>query len=94
MSEPRAKASRRPARFERLPDMAESDGARRAVFDIFKHELATAGLVCISGPQADEAFFKRILDLNREPQGERLIVPAARDTASTPGPHRQAPTSP
>lgn len=73
---------------------ALSPAARRAVFDIFKHELATAGLVCISGSQADEAFFTRILFLNREPQGECLIVPAARNSAATPRPSPQAPTSP
>ncbi|MGO9391047.1 ABC transporter ATP-binding protein/permease [Rhodoblastus sp.] len=66
--------------------------ARQAVFDIFRHELAAAALVCISGSQAEETFFTRILRLSREPQGECLVVPSARISELADGsPSRPAP---
>ena len=49
--------------------------ARKAVFDIFTHELAGSALVNISGPQAADVFFTRSLRLSRNPQGESLVFP-------------------
>ncbi len=54
---------------------ALSAPARKAVFDIFAHELAASALVNISGPKADDAFFVRSLRLSRNPQCESLAMP-------------------
>jgi len=51
-----------------------SPAARKAVFDIFTHELVTAAVVNITGSQANGAFFTRILHLTKKPQGEHLAL--------------------
>jgi putative ATP-binding cassette transporter len=51
-----------------------SPAAHKALFDIFEHELATAAIVNITGSQADDAFFTRILHLTKKPQGEYLTI--------------------
>lgn len=53
-----------------------SPDARRAVFDAFENELADAALICISGPQGQDKFFRRVLRLNARPTDE-----AAKDHA-------------
>ena len=47
---------------------------RKAFFDMFEHELAATTLVYISGPQAEDKFYTRILRLTKNPQGELLSI--------------------
>jgi putative ATP-binding cassette transporter len=49
--------------------------ARKTLFHILEKELATTTLVCISGPQAQDKFYTRVLHLSMNPQGQRFAVP-------------------
>ncbi|WP_245433851.1 ABC transporter ATP-binding protein/permease [Methylocystis hirsuta] len=49
--------------------------ARKTLFHILEKELATTTLVCISGPQAQDKFYTRVLHLTMNQQGQRLAVP-------------------
>ncbi len=49
--------------------------ARKALFDLFDKELAGSTLVNIAGSQGADPFFRRILRINRNPQGESLTIP-------------------
>ena len=48
---------------------------RKTLFDIFEKELATTALVHISGPQAQDKFYTRVLHLSKNPQGRCLARP-------------------
>ncbi len=49
--------------------------ARKALFDVFEKELAASTLVYISGPQAQDKFFTRVLFLTMNLEGQRLAAP-------------------
>lgn len=49
--------------------------ARKSLFDFFGRELTATTLIHISGPQAQDKFYTRLLYLTMNPQGERLTVP-------------------
>lgn len=49
--------------------------ARKSLFDLFERKLTTTTLIHISGPQAQDKFYTRLLYLTMNPQGERLAVP-------------------
>jgi putative ATP-binding cassette transporter len=61
---------------------------RKALFEIFENELAATALVCISGPQAQDKFYTRVLYLTMNREGERLVAP--RPPASSQQPARTA----
>jgi putative ATP-binding cassette transporter len=43
--------------------------ARAKLFDIFEKELATTAVIYISGSQAEDKFFTRVLRLTKQPRG-------------------------
>jgi putative ATP-binding cassette transporter len=47
---------------------------RKTLFDVFEQELATTTLVYISGSQAEDKFFTRILRLTKNPRGQCLTI--------------------
>lgn len=47
---------------------------RKTLFNIFKQELAATALVYISGPQALDEFYTRVLYLTKNPQGPCLTI--------------------
>jgi putative ATP-binding cassette transporter len=49
--------------------------ARKTLFDIFEQDWAATTLVHISGPQAKDEFYTRVLYLTMNPQGQRLRAP-------------------
>lgn len=49
--------------------------ARKALFCILEKELPATTVVCISGPQAQDKFFKRVLHLTMDLEGQRLAAP-------------------
>jgi putative ATP-binding cassette transporter len=51
--------------------------ARKALFDILEQELAATTLVHIGGPQAQDKFYTRILNLTMNPKGQRLQAACA-----------------
>lgn len=49
--------------------------ARKSLFDFLERELTATTLIHISGPQAQDKFYTRLLFLTMNPQGQRLAVP-------------------
>jgi putative ATP-binding cassette transporter len=49
--------------------------ARKTLFDIFEQDWAATTLVHISGPQAKDKFYTRVLYLTMNPRGQRLKAP-------------------
>jgi putative ATP-binding cassette transporter len=54
-----------------------SQEARKSFFEILEREMKGVALVNISGPQAEEKFYTRVLRLTKSPQGEVLRVPTS-----------------
>lgn len=55
--------------------------ARETFFKCFEEELAATTLIYISGPQAEERFFARVLYLTLDPNGQKLANPSAESDA-------------
>jgi putative ATP-binding cassette transporter len=49
--------------------------ARKSLFEFIEQELTATSLIHISGPQAQDQFYTRLLHLTMNPHGERLAVP-------------------
>lgn len=60
--------------------------ARKTLLHVFEHELAATALVYISGPQAQDRFYTRVLYLTMNPQGQRLAI---RCLPCSPAPKRE-----
>lgn len=67
--------------------------ARKTLFDIFEKELASTALVHISGPQAQDSFYTRVLHLSKNPHGRCLARPCL-PCFSPPNPEQAAFASP
>lgn len=65
--------------------------ARKTLFDIFEKELAATTLVYISGPQAEDKFYTRVLYLSMNLQGQRLMAPCL---PCAPAPKREPTVAP
>jgi putative ATP-binding cassette transporter len=49
--------------------------AREALFAVLEKEMPGTTVVCISGPQAQDKFYKRVLRLAMDLEGQRLVRP-------------------
>jgi putative ATP-binding cassette transporter len=58
--------------------------ARAALYDAFARDLPETGVLYISGPQARDAFFARVVELRLDAQDERLAAESPQGAAASP----------